>query len=222
MDRFIIVTRFPRPPEFCDIVPLTCDNQAVQEGMAQGLALRRSISAEMLSEPGPDEETLREILTIGARVPDHRRVVPFRFIVFTGEARARAGNILSKTYKKNHPDKDEKEINREYNRFLRAPVVIGVVAALKPEHKTPEWEQVLTCGAVCQNILLASNASGYSAQWLSEWYAYDHEIFDAFGLANNEKIAGFIYIGTATELAKERPRPEMASLISYFADNDAR
>ena len=180
------------------------------------LELRRSTAADLLTEPGPDEETLATILHIATRVPDHRRVVPFRFIVLQGEGRSRAGQVLANVFENNEPTADADRIECESRRFKRAPVVVAVVSSVDPEHRTPEWEQVMTAGAVCQNMLIAASASGFAAQWLTEWYAFDETVKTALGLDENERFAGFIYIGTAQENPKERQRPDPATLISYF------
>jgi len=170
-----------------------------------------------MSGPGPDAETLSAILTIAARAPDHRRVTPFRFVVFEGEARAAFGDVLARAFEKENPDADEKRIVAERNRFLRAPVVVAVIASLRPEHKTPVWEQTLTVGAVCQNMLIAASAYGHAAQWLTEWYAFHDDINQALAMTENESIAGFVYIGAATEDPKERARPELAKIVSRYA-----
>lgn len=180
------------------------------------LRLRRSCPADMLGGPGPDAETLQDILTIAARVPDHRRVTPYRFIVFEGEARERFGEILKSAYLANDPEAESRRVDCEQNRFMRAPVVVAVVSSVNPNHRTPEWEQVLSAGAVCQNMLLAASAHGFAAQWLTEWYAFDEKVLVPLGLGPDERIAGFIYIGTATEDPKERARPIMSDIISHF------
>lgn len=180
------------------------------------LRMRRSTAADFLGPPGPDAETLADLLEIAARVPDHRRVVPFRFIVFEGEARDRFGEVLEAAFRKNEPEADETRIAYERNRFLRAPVVVGVISCVNKDHRTPEWEQVLTTGAACQNLLVASSAHGFAAQWLTEWYAFDADVADALQLDDNERVAGFVYIGAAREGPKERGRPDMASIVSTY------
>ncbi|MEK7266070.1 MAG: nitroreductase [Pseudomonadota bacterium] len=180
------------------------------------LALRRSTSADMMTEPGPDAATLDAILEIAARVPDHRKLCPFRFIIFRGDARARAGEILARRFAAMTPDAARDRIDAERKRFLRAPVVILVVARLDTAHKTPEWEQTLTNGAVCHNLTLAASAYGFGSNWITEWYAYDREVLTAFGLTPDEKASGFIYIGTASEPPRERQRPNMAEIVAAF------
>jgi len=180
------------------------------------LKMRRSTTAAMMAEPGPSAEQLETILDIASRVPDHRRVVPYRFIVFEAAARREAGDILSTVYGKQHSEAESAALELEAGRFLRAPVVVAVVAKTDASHKTPEWEQVLCCGAVCHNMLLAASASGFAAQWLTEWYAYDREVLAAFGLSEEERIAGFIFIGTAKEDPLERPRVEAADITTHW------
>ncbi len=102
----------------------------------------------------------------------------------------------------------------ERRRLLRAPVVVVVVARIDSHHKTPEWEQMLTNGAVCQNLLLTASAHGFAANWLTEWYAYDAGVRRALGLADGEKISGFVYIGSAREQPRERQRPVMAEIVT--------
>ncbi|MFQ5564399.1 MAG: nitroreductase [Parvularculaceae bacterium] len=178
------------------------------------LRLRRSTPADFLGEPGPSLEELRAILEIAARVPDHRRVAPFRFILFEGEDRAKFGKVLEAAFRENEPEAEAGRIGYERDRLLRAPAVVAVVSSVNCEHRTPEWEQILTAGAVCQNMLIAASAHGFAAQWITEWYAYDRTVRDALGLGPDERIAGFIYIGTAREDPKERARPDLDVLIT--------
>ncbi len=180
------------------------------------MRLRRSTPADKIGEPGPDADTLEALLTIAARVPDHRRVTPFRFIVFEGDGREKAGDHLAAAFISNSPDAPSERVSIERRRFLRAPVVVAVVSCVNTEHRTPEWEQVLTAGAVCENLLIAACAYGFAAQWITEWYAYDQAVLDAFGLAAGEKIAGYIYIGAAEEDPLERARPDLSQILTRF------
>lgn len=178
------------------------------------LALRRSTSAERLTDPGPDDPTLDAILEIAARVPDHRKIFPFRFIVLGEQAKARLGDVAAESFKKLDPDQRPERVALERKRFLRAPVVVVVVARIDSGHKTPEWEQTLTNGAVCLNMLLAASAYGFAANWLTEWCAYDSGVIAALGLSPPERISGFVYMGTAIEAPRERQRPNMAEIIT--------
>lgn len=199
-------------PDLGDVLPAASPSP---ETLAL-LRRRRSTPADFLGDPGPDAAVLDDLLTIAARVPDHRRVVPFRFLVFRDDARARFGAALKSAFLKQNPDAADEKADYEVKRFLRAPVVVAVISSVNPLHRTPEWEQVLCAGAVCQNLLLAASAHGFAAQWLTEWYAYDEEVAAALGLGASERAAGFVYIGSAREDPKERGRPDMASIISYY------
>ncbi|MEJ6576016.1 MAG: nitroreductase [Emcibacteraceae bacterium] len=181
------------------------------------LMLRRSLTVKDMVHPGPNEEQLKQILEIGSRVPDHKKQVPWRFLTFEKSTRGKFGKILRTIFAKNNPKTNEKILDFEENRFLRAPLVIAVIStADKDNPKVPEWEQILTAGAVCQNILIASNAMGYASQWLTEWYAYDKVVLKELNLNSNERIAGFIYIGTASKQPKERGRPDLANLVKKW------
>lgn len=184
--------------------------------VVQFLATRRSSLAVNLDSPGPTREELAQILTIAARVPDHRRLSPFRFVVIEGEQRDLLGNRCLEIALNNNPELPEPLQSIERGRFLRAPTVVAVAYSPKDDGKTPEWEQTLACGACCYNLLLGAKASGFGAQWITEWLTYDRAIAAALGLLDHERIAGFIYIGTNKGALKERARPELSDLVSYF------
>ena len=120
--------------------------------------------------------------------------------------------------RKANPDCIDEQVEIEEERFARAPVVIAIVSRTIPEHKIPEWEQVLSAGAVCMNLLNAAHAAGYSAQWLTDWCAFDDEAGRVLGLADGERFAGFIHIGTALEPPVERPRPDLDTIVSDWTD----
>lgn len=202
------------PPEFGEKLPAAHPS----DDTIELLRLRRSTAADLMTGPGPGAGQLRSILSIAARVPDHRRVNPFRFIVFEGAARAAAGEILAHAFLANEPEASAERVDAERRRFLRAPVVVAVVSAVDRTHRTPEWEQILTAGAACQTMLIAASAHGFAAQWITEWYAYDRAVLEAFGLFAGERIAGFVYLGTAKEPPLERQRPELSALLSRFGE----
>lgn len=177
------------------------------------LRVRRSVPPPLLEGPGPTEAELDALLTIAARVPDHGKLAPWRFLVIAGEARTRIGELLAKTVAADFPGADAKRLDQERAR-LRAPVIVGVVSRARPHVKIPEWEQVLSAGAVCMNLVVAANATGFATSWLTEWYAYDRRVLDALGLEPSEKIAGFIHIGGAKEVPSDRPRPNLAEIVT--------
>lgn len=180
------------------------------------LLTRRSAKALTMVEPGPDADELQTILTAGARVPDHGKLAPWRFIIFRGEARAAFGQELARIHASAQPGATDDQIAFEANRLTRAPVIVAVVSRVTPGIKIPEWEQVLSAGAVCQNMLVAATALGFGAQWLTEWYAFDPDVSAVLGLQENEKIAGFIYLGSESVAKDERPRPVLAEITSEW------
>ena len=179
------------------------------------LATRRSAPVPLLSSPGPTLAQIETLLTLAARVPDHGKLAPWRFILFTGEERGRAGDMIAEAFAAANPSADDKRLEIERRRFS-APLVIGVVSRAAPHFKVPEWEQVLSSGAVCMNLTIAANAMGFATVWLTEWYAYDRGVLESFGLAAHEKIAGFIHIGTAGGVREDRIRPALADILTTF------
>jgi len=175
---------------------------------------RRSVKAMDLCEPGPSDAELEQLLATGIRVPDHGKLGPWRLIRFQGEARAAFGEVLAQRFQELNPEAREHTLAAERGRFLRAPVVVAVIARITPGIKIPEWEQQLSVGAVCQNILTTAYLMGYAAQWLTEWYAFDEDIDAALELTTHERVAGFIYIGSAKERPAERVRPELSDVLS--------
>jgi nitroreductase len=178
------------------------------------LQQRRSVAPQLLGEPGPGPGEIETLLTIASRVPDHGRLSPWRFIIIEGEARARIGEAIASAFRADQPDADEGKVAFERNRLARAPLVIAVVSRARPHAKIPEWEQVLSAGAVCMNLLTAAAALGYGASWITEWYAFDRRVLDAMGLAADERIAGFVHIGSTAEKPADRPRPALADIVS--------
>ena len=185
--------------------------------MNETLALlrkRRSVPAHRLGEPGPGAEELETLLAIASRVPDHGRLTPWRFVVLEGEARYRIGDAVAAAFRADQPEAGEEKVAFERNRLARAPLVVAVVSRAKPHAKIPEWEQALSAGAACMNLLTAASAMGYGASWITEWYAFDRRVLDALGLAPDERMAGFIHVGTPLEQPPERPRPALEDIVT--------
>ncbi|SEO49046.1 nitroreductase family protein [Rhodopseudomonas pseudopalustris] len=180
------------------------------------LKTRRSVKPREMSGPGPSPEELDTILTVGARVPDHGKIAPWRFIVFEGDAGARAGEVIGEVFARNKPEATPEEIAAERARLTEAPLVIAVVSAPKPHPKVPAWEQELSAGAACLNIVTAATALGYGANWLTGWIAYDRDVLTGLGLKDGEQLAGFIHIGTPTRANEDRPRPTLAEIVTRF------
>jgi len=176
------------------------------------LLSRRSAKIAMIVEPGPNEEELTLILRAASRVPDHGKLVPWRFILFRGEARGKFGKLLRKRFAKVEPAANEDQLAFEQKRFERAPLIVAVISRVTEGIKIAKWEQKLSAGAVCQTMLIAATALGYTGCWLTEWYAYDKEISEALGLKAGERVAGFVYLGSASRANDERPRPDLKDI----------
>jgi nitroreductase len=181
------------------------------------LALRRSTPPAQMTEPGPNADELQALIRLAMRVPDHRRLYPWRFVAFTGEARRKFGERLAEAFSVREPDAGEEALAIERGRFLRAPTVVCVISRVDPGHKTPVWEQELSAGAACMQLLNAANAMGFASVWLTDWCAYDPNIRNRLCLSVNERVAGFVYLGTALTKPMERARAEVADKLSYWS-----
>ncbi|MEJ1969681.1 MAG: nitroreductase [Rhizomicrobium sp.] len=180
------------------------------------LLSRRSGSAKAMTGPGPSPAQVEAILTAAARVPDHGKLFPWRFILFEDDARRRVGEVLVEAIRESEPQASPERLDTERHRFLRAPLVIGVVSRTREAIPIPEWEQVLSAGAVCQTLLIAAHALGFVANWLTEWPAYNLRVKEKLGLKPGERIAGFIYIGHPAQPLEERVRPDMTKIVTHY------
>ncbi|HUC50949.1 MAG TPA: nitroreductase [Xanthobacteraceae bacterium] len=180
------------------------------------LSTRRSFKPVELAGPAPSPLEIDTLLTIASRVPDHGKLAPWRFILFEGEARQKAGDAIASAFKTKYPDAKADQIEAERGRLMRAPLVVAVVSRAGPHVKIPEWEQVLSAGAASMNLVLAAHALGYGASWITEWYAYDRAVLDALGLAPHERIAGFVHIGRPPGMPEDRPRPPLSEIATRF------
>ena len=161
-------------------------------------------------------QQLQQILAAASRTPDHGKLFPWRFIVFEGDARKRMGELLVECLLVSEPQAAAERVEMERGRFLRAPVVIGVVSRVREAIPIPEWEQILSAGAACQNLVLAAHALGFVANWITEWPAYNPDVKSRLGLKPGERIAGFIYVGTSAVALEERPRPSLSEIVTRY------
>ncbi len=181
------------------------------------LKTRRSVKPDLLALPAPSAEELETILTIASRVPDHKKLAPWRFVIIEGAARAKLGELAAEACKREEAEPPSHvRLDTERKRFLRAPLVIAVVSRVKETRGAPEWEQILSAGAACMNLCVAANALGYGTTWITEWISYSKTFGEGFGLAANERIAGFVHIGTATQKPDERERPALADVVTRW------
>ena len=178
------------------------------------LARRRSTSAVTLAAPGPSDEDLAALLRLATRVPDHGKLSPWRFVVLKGPAKDRfAAKLEALALARNDTPAAAK-----LAKLRSPPLAVAVISAPKPG-AIPEWEQRLSAGAVCATLLYAALAAGYGANWITDWYAYDAEANAILGLNGDEKVAGFVLVGTAREPPLERERPNLAALVSSWRDS---
>ena len=188
--------------------------QSPQNHLLEALQSRRSVPSKQLGDPGPDPATLMRMLQAAVRVPDHGKLVPFRFLKIEGQARHALGEALAARTLQRDPQAAQAAIDKDRARFSHAPLIVTVIATLVPGHKVPEQEQLLSAGCVCFALLQSAQALGFGAQWLTGWAAYDEAIGKILGLQAQEKVAGFIHIGTPRLEVPERERPDAAALLS--------
>jgi nitroreductase len=183
------------------------------------LLTRRSVGIAFLREPGPNPAELEQILTIGTRVPDHGKITPWRLVIIAGDDRAKAGAALADIAARNTPDLDEASLDIERQRFLPAPLTIGVISSPQPHPKVPEFEQLLSAGNVAFNLVHAAFALGFAASWVTRWYAFDAAAAAMLGARDGERFVGFVHIGTPATVIEDRPRPALADIVSYWGDS---
>ncbi len=181
------------------------------------LRSRKSASAKAMTGPGPTREELSAILDMAVRVPDHGKLAPWRFIVFDGAARAEVGDAFAEAWHQNHPGHGTEMLDFQRNLFLRAPIIVTVVSTATQHAKIPVWEQQMSAGALCFNLELAAMAMGFDVQWQTDWIAYDKAAKVAMGIVAEENVAGIIYIGKSSVPLEDRPRPETATITTWWS-----
>ncbi len=180
------------------------------------LKTRRSVKAKELKAPGPSKEELRQICEIGMRVPDHGKLAPYQIKVLREPGQKALGALCADIFMRENPkDAKQKHWDHEAERFARAPLVLAVLYTPKLG-KIPPWEQELAVGAVCMNLLHAAHAMGFAGQWLTEWPAYKDEVRDALGGVADDRIAGFLYMGTPDDTPEDRKRPDYDEQVSVW------
>lgn len=190
------------------------------DALLQLLERRRSVGLDLIGEPGPDAEQLRRLLAYACRAPDHGKLEPWRFIVFEGDARHRASERLAACYADENvgmePGKLEKFTAIMGRIFSAAPVVVIVVSRTDPAAKIPVFEQELSAGAVCMNLLTAAHVMGFAANWVTGFAAYSKGCHAVLDVSAGEKIAGVVHIGTAREKPVDRKRPDLDAITTRW------
>ena len=167
-----------------------------------------------MAQPAPSGQALEDLLRIAARAPDHGKLAPWRFIVIAGQAKAElAARLEALAAEQPDPGKAAAVLFK-----LKAPpLCVAVVSRVNEQASIPAWEQELSAGAVCMNLCIAATAMGFGANWITDWYGYDHRAGALLGLAPKERIAGFILLGTPTEAPLERVRPDVPAITTVWA-----
>jgi nitroreductase len=175
---------------------------------------RISTPANALVDPAPNDEQLAQIFQAAMNAPDHGRLRPYRFITIRGDARQMLSEVFGHAVKLRNPDVTEGYLTKQKSKPLRSPLIVVVVACLEESPKIPQIEQMLCAGAVANNILLASNALGFGSIWLTGENAFDDNVCKPLGLSANEKIIGFIYLGTPKIKMPNRELPYLSDKVS--------
>jgi nitroreductase len=188
----------------------------VNAALRDYLKSRRSVGIAFLKEPGPSTEELGEILTIGTRVPDHGKLAPWRLVLIEGDDRVRVGEKLAEIARRNNPSLDDASIEVERRQFLPAPLTIGVIFSPRQSPKAPEFEQLLSAGSVCFNLVNAAHAFGYAASWVTRWFCFDTAAQQMLGARGGERFVGVVHIGTPAIVPDDRERPNLDHVVSRW------
>jgi nitroreductase len=180
------------------------------------LQTRRSGKPRDMVAPGPTPSELRTIMECAIRVPDHGKLAPWRFVIIGADQRDRLATLLTTAYRAEKPQAGRLEIEAMDQFARQAPALVVALSKPVQPHKIPLWEQELSAGAACMNLVTAAHASGFVAGWLTGWPAYSNAVRDAFG-GPDERIAGFIFIGSPARPLEERPRPDYDSVVTNWA-----
>ena len=189
-----------------------------QNSFMDFLENRRSVSAKKMAKGNIDKDHLRQILSVGIRVPDHGALKPWRLIVITGAKRKQIDEeIIFPEFIKANPGASAENQSIEKTRLQRADVVIAVISSPVQHKSIPKWEMQLSAGAVCTTLLYAAQSLEYAAQWLTEWYSYNQKMLKTLGgEPGKDQIAGFIYIGEKVAAPMDRIRPNFETIVSYL------
>lgn len=197
----------PPAPDFGAALP-----QSAAPEVLRFLALRRSTSAVTLAEPAPTPDQLDDLLRLATRAPDHGKLAPWRFVILEGAAKAAFAARLDALAE----SRADTKLSAKLAKLKIPPLAVVVVSSPKPG-AIPEWEQVLSAGAVCANLTYAALGMGFGANWITDWYSYDADAAAILGLGAGERVAGFVMIGTPSEPPLERERPDLPPLVTRWA-----
>ncbi|MBB6012632.1 nitroreductase [Aquamicrobium lusatiense] len=188
----------------------------MNETIMDFLLTRTSVPVQDLKAPGPDDAQIAKIIAAASRVPDHGKLAPWRFIIYRGEAREEVGRRLVALAEELEGPLPEGRRMKEQTRFSRAPVVIGVVSTPKHHPSIPDWEKFLSGGMAAMNLMIAANALGFGTNLITNWYSDSPEGRAVLGLAPDERVVGFVHIGSFDGPVQDRPRPDPVTLYADY------
>lgn len=188
----------------------------MNETIMDFLLTRTSVPVQDLKAPGPDDAQIAKIIAAASRVPDHGKLAPWRFIIYRGEASEEVGRRLVALAEELEGPLPEGRRMKEQTRFSRAPVVIGVVSTPRHHPSIPDWEKFLSGGMAAMNLMIAANALGFGTNLITNWYSDSPEGRAVLGLAPDERVVGFVHIGSFDEPVQDRPRPDPATLYADY------
>jgi nitroreductase len=179
------------------------------------LQTRRSGRPRDMVAPGPDADQLRQILEVAMRVPDHGKLAPWRFVHVAQERRPEFAALLHRAFRRDNREPTRLELEAVDRFGYQAPTLVVALSSPVPSTKIPLWEQELSCGAACMNLMTAAHALGFVAGWITGWPTYSMDVQAAFA-REGERLAGFIFIGTPAAELQERPRPAYEHIVSEW------
>lgn len=181
------------------------------------LSTRRSGKARDMVAPGPDAAQLQQILAIAARVPDHGKLAPWRFVIIDADQRRAFGAMLTAAYLSEKPDAGRLEQEAMVQFAEQAPTMVALLSTPVLSSKIPLWEQQLSAGSVAMQLLNAVHASGFVGNWLTGWPSTSAAVAAQLGATGTEdRIAGFLFIGTPSRPLDERPRPILSDIVTHW------
>jgi len=198
----------PTAPLFGEAAPIEASPQTLAF-----LARRRSASALTLTAPAPGDDELATLLRLATRVPDHGKLSPWRFVVLKGEAKGRFIAGLEAIAVRRP---DGAKLAAKLGKIKAPPLTVAVISRPGPTAEIPEWEQRLSAGAVCMTLIIAAQAMGYGANWITDWYAYDEDALTLLGLSEGERVAGYVHLGTSADTPLERVRPDVGAIVEEW------
>ncbi len=181
-------------------------------------ALTGRVSVPRLVEPAPSSEQLEILFQAALRAPDHAMLRPWRYITISGEARERLGELYARAALFDQPDLEDEMLDRYRGLPLRAPMLVALVLKPQQHPKVPEIEQVLSLGAACHGMMVAAHAMGIGAMWRTGAISYHPLVEEGLGLTDDEKLYGFMYLGTPDGVRKKQPKLAVSDYVSAWTE----